>query len=34
MDIDLEKAIGQNLAKKTLRDNDRHFKNKKINPTQ
>lgn len=34
MEIDLEKAIEKNLDKKTQRDNDRHFKNKKINPTQ
>jgi len=30
--IDLEKALKENLEKKTQRDSDRHIKNKKINP--
>ncbi len=30
MDIDLENAIDINLVKKTLRDNERHMKNQKL----
>lgn len=32
--VDLQKAVEQNIAKKTARDKTRHIENKKLKPTE
>lgn len=32
--VDLQKAVEQNIAKKTARDKTRHFENEKLKPTE